>query len=149
MVCVALGDFPFKLPSSYTRIFSLATPPFHPNYGVEDLMRRNLTPPYLSNQAEVQHINLSALDHTAAPVLILGSDGLGDLYSRWTKERILADSIRPWLSRLDRNQSDNLALDLLWDSIGGDEDVERASKIVRRTTSGRRVDDTTIAVLQL
>ena len=44
--------------------------------------------------------------------------------------------------------SDNLALDLLWDALGGDKGVELSSKIVGGM-SVRRVDDTTVVVLQL
>ena len=51
---VAIGDTLFKLPPIYTeRVFALATPPFHENYKVSQPLAKNLTPPYLSNRAEV------------------------------------------------------------------------------------------------
>lgn len=115
-------------------------------------MARNRTPPYLSNQAEVEHVDLASLDHTAAPILILCSDGLVDLYSRRSKVQDISQAVLPWITALDRKGEtniDNLAQDLLWDSLGGDAGVETSSKIIQGITSGRRVDDTTAIVLRL
>ncbi|KAF8968819.1 phosphatase 2C-like domain-containing protein [Flammula alnicola] len=145
----AIGDTLFKLPPIYTeRVLALATPPFHENYKFGDLLARNLTPPYLSNRADVEHVDLASLGPNAMPVLILCSDGLCDLYSRRSQTRDIAQDVQLWLTTLTRESSDNLALELLWDALGGDDRIEAASKIVRGMP-GRRVDDTTVVVLQL
>ena len=137
------------MPPIYTeRVLALATPPFHKNYNVSKLLARNLTPPYLSNRAEVEHIDLASLGPSAMPVLILCSDGLVDLYSRHSKVEDMAQAVQSWITALACVGSDNLALDLLWDALGGDVGVEVSSKIVRGM-SNKRVDDTTVVVLQL
>jgi serine/threonine protein phosphatase PrpC len=82
------------------------------------------------------------------PVLILCSDGLVDLYSRRSKVDDIALAVQSWLTALTREDSDNLALDLLWDALGRDERVEMSSIIIRGM-SNKRVDDTTVVVLQL
>ena len=74
---LAIGDMPFKLPPIYTeRVLALATPPFHENYKIGELITRNRTPPYLSNRAEVKYIDLATMDSNSMPILILCSDGL-------------------------------------------------------------------------
>jgi pyruvate dehydrogenase phosphatase len=140
---------PFKLPAIYTeRVLALATPPFHKNYNVSDLLARNLTPPYVSNRAEVDHIDLASLSPSATPVLILCSDGLVNLYSRRSQVEDIAQAVQSWITTLTCEGSDNLALDLLWDALGGDGGIEVSSKIVQGM-SNKRVDDTTVIVLQL
>ena len=118
VICPALGDTPFKLPPVYTeRVLAFATPSFDENYRVKELLARNPTPPYLSNQAEVKHIDLVLLSSTGTPVLVLCSDGLRDLYSRCSKEE---DNIGcPALDH--HSDSDNLDLDLLCDAFGRDD----------------------------
>jgi serine/threonine protein phosphatase PrpC len=81
----------------------------------------------------------------AAPVLVLCSDGLVDLYSRYSKVEDIAQAVQLWITALTFER-DNLALDLLWDALGGDKGVEVSSKIVRGMSKGR-VDDTTVVVL--
>ena len=148
-IYLAIGDSLFKLPPIYTeRVLALATPPFHENYKVTELLARNLTPPYLSNRAEVEHVDLASLDPSASPVLVLCSDGLIDLYSRRSKIKDIAQAVQLWITTLTHEGRDNLALDLLWDALGGDDGAEVSSKIVRGT-SNKRVDDTTVVVLQL
>ena len=70
----------FKLPPIYTeRVLALATPPFHENYKIGELITRNRKPPYLSNPAEVKHVDIAATNPNPMPILILCSDGLCDL----------------------------------------------------------------------
>lgn len=148
-IYLAIGDMPFKLPAIYTeRVLALATPPFHKNYNVSGLLARNLTPPYVSNRAEVEHVDLASLGPSAMPVLILCSDGLVDLYSRRSKGEDIAHSVQSWITALTYEGRDNLALDLLWDALGGNCGIEASSKIIRGM-SNKRVDDTTVMVLQL
>ena len=76
---MAIGDIPFKLAPIYTeRVLALATPPFHENYKIGELITRNRTPPYLSNRAEIKHVDLATVDSNPTPILILCSDGLYD-----------------------------------------------------------------------
>jgi pyruvate dehydrogenase phosphatase len=140
---------PFKLPPIYTeRVLALATPPFHKNYNVSNLLARNLTPPYVSNRAEVEHVDLASLGPSAMPVLILCSDGLVDLYSRRSKMEDIAQAVQSWITASTCEGRDNLAADLLWDALGGNGGIEASSKIIRGM-SNKRVDDTTVMVLQL
>ena len=140
----------FKLPPIYTeRVLALATPPFHENYKIGELITRNRTPPYLSNRAEVKHVDLATLDPNSTPILILCSDGLCDLYKRWSPMSALPKHVQLWLTTSSPLEyRSNLALDLLWDALDGDGDVQAATKIVRGLP-GRRIDDTTIVVIQL
>jgi serine/threonine protein phosphatase PrpC len=82
------------------------------------------------------------------PVLVLCSDGLVDLYSRCSKVEDMAQAVKSWITTLTCEGSDNLALALLWDALGGDAGVKVSNKIVRGV-SNKRVDDTTVIVLQL
>ena len=81
-------------------------------------------------------------------MLVLCSDGLIDLYSRRSKIKDIAQAVQLWITMLTHEGRDNLALDLLWDALGGDDGAEVSSKIVRGT-SNKWVDDTTVVVLQL
>ncbi|KAF8912072.1 hypothetical protein CPB84DRAFT_1742705 [Gymnopilus junonius] len=119
------------LPPIYSeRVFALATPGFHKNYKVAELLARNLTPPYLSNRAEVKRINLTLLDPepNTSPMLILCSDGLCDLYSRRLKtgDDVIVQPVQQWLTKLDHEVDVNLALDLLWDALSGNNGAETA-----------------------
>ncbi|KAG7451662.1 uncharacterized protein BT62DRAFT_440811 [Guyanagaster necrorhizus] len=117
---LAIGDMPFELPDIYTqRVLALATPPFHPNYTLDRFMARNLTPPYLSNQVDIVHVSLDQ-----------------------PSVRILS------IINCARKGSGNLALDLLWNTLGGDGEVNLDS-LMARAQFGQRVDDTTIVILPL
>jgi hypothetical protein len=59
-----------------------------------------------------------------------------------------ARAIQLWVNTLVRKESTNLALDLLWDALGGDDELERSCDIIQGQ-SRKRVDDTTLVVLQL
>ena len=49
----------FKLPPIYTeRVLALATLPFYEHYNIGELISRSSTSPYLSNRAEVKHVDL-------------------------------------------------------------------------------------------
>ncbi|KAF8907859.1 phosphatase 2C-like domain-containing protein [Gymnopilus junonius] len=145
----AIGDTLFKLPPIYTeRILALSTPPFHENYNIGALLSRNITPPYLSNISEVEHVDLSSLSSDTTPMLILCSDGLSDLYSRRSHRSDISRDIEMWLTKSTPLGIDNLALSLLWDALGGNEGLEMASRLIKGIP-GKRVDDTTVVVLQL
>lgn len=143
----ALGTIPYKVPALYTeKLFALATPPFHPNYPVDKLITRNITPPYLSNLADVQFMDLASLGAGSHITLILCSDGLRDLYHKTSNVNERTDSLQQWM--FATAASNNKALSLLWDAIGGEFDPPRAGAIVQGQIKGR-IDDTTILVCEL
>ncbi|KAJ7588177.1 protein serine threonine phosphatase 2C [Mycena floridula] len=141
----ALGDMLFKLPAVYTeRVFAVSKPPMHEGYPIGDLITRNISPPYLSNQAEVVHIDLRSLQ---APFLILCSDGLAELCSKTSKLRPELEIAQFFADIVgDGKDSENMALELLWAALGGD---TKAATGNMEITSGGRVDDTTVLVLLL
>ena len=149
---LAIGDMPFKLPPIYTeRVLALATPPFHENYKIGELITRNRTPPYLSNRAEVKHVDLATVGpNSAMPILILCSDGLCDLYKRRSSISTLPKDVQLWLTTsFPIECKSNLALELLWDALDGDGEVQAATRIVRGMRGSRWIDDTTVVVIQL
>ena len=141
---------PFKLPPIYTeRVLALATPPFHESYIIGELITRNRTPPYLSNRAEIKHVDLATVDSNPTPILILCSDGLCDLYKRRSPSSSLRKDVQLWLTTTSLIECrSNLASELLWDALDGDGGVQAATKIARGMP-GRRIDDTTVVVIQL
>jgi hypothetical protein len=81
-------------------------------------------------------------------VLVLCSDGLFNLYSRGAKVKDTAQAVQLWVASLVHEEGNNLALDLLWDALGGGDGLEMSCDIIRGK-SRKRVDDTTVVVLQL
>ncbi|KAK7057317.1 C2H2 type zinc-finger-domain-containing protein [Favolaschia claudopus] len=142
----AVGDFLFKLPAIYTtRIFLNAKPGFQISSKIGDFLGRNLTPPYLSAQCDVQHVNVPSLGATEA-FLILASDGLidlsGDTYG--LNHREPAVSAKKWVQVLGREDRDgNAALYLLRDAMGWDGE-SLSSLLTVEWEDGRWMDDTTI-----
>lgn len=141
---IALGDHIFKLPSIYAdRVFRIAYADSHIMGKADGFLPKCLTPPYLSNVPDVKHVDLG----TAEPgdrVLLLASDGLGDLKSehnslplplaeRWVK--IAAESEKP-------------AMAVLRDAMGGD-DLEQVSFWITVEMEDSWMDDTTIVVTRL
>lgn len=111
-------------------------------------MSRNRTPPYLSNQADVRHVNLKHLGN-ANRFLIMCSDGLVDLYMKEeTRAAPLEILVDQWVSTVAScTGDDNKALRLLRDALGGDE--ANVSRMLTRESTTRWVDDTTILVQRL
>jgi hypothetical protein len=62
---------PFKLPAPMyaERVFALATPPFHKNYKIGELITRNRTPPCLSNLVIVLLVNWPEMDRKAVQLI--------------------------------------------------------------------------------
>ena len=82
------------------------------------------------------------------PILILCPDGLFDLYKRRSPISDLSKDVQLWLTTSPIECRNNLAFELLWDALDGDGGVQAATKIVRGMP-GRRIDDTTVVVIQL
>ena len=116
---------------------------------LEDILRRNLTPPYISNRADVRHVDISALKATNLR-LIMCSDGLVDLYM---SEALQVDDLADiWVQLLAKNDASenntNLAVCLLRDGLGGN-DEEKVSRMMTVEMCYRWMDDTTIIVQRL
>ncbi|KAJ7507077.1 phosphatase 2C-like domain-containing protein [Mycena galericulata] len=147
----ALGDTLFKLPAVYTeRVAPLSLPPMHPNYDLKGLAARNLTPPYLSNVAEVVHFALPQANALAGQhILILASDGLANIFSRTKNVRQLTEAAPLWCAASAAFEgTGNMAVDVLWDALEGLDDQNLFESMINGQYS-RRVDDITIIVCPL
>jgi pyruvate dehydrogenase phosphatase len=125
-------------------------PGFQAPSEVANFLPRNLTPPYLSAQANVQHVHVPVLGATEA-FLVLASDGLVDLSGRTYGH----DHRRPaiggarWVEVLGRRErTGNAALYLLRNAMGQSEDAVSACLTIE-DAPGRWIDDTTILFTQL
>ncbi|KAG5646316.1 hypothetical protein DXG03_003913 [Asterophora parasitica] len=143
----AVGDHLFKLPVEYTgRVFMNASPGFNISRKIEEFLGRNLTPPYVSNLAEVQVIRLEKKQYH----LVMCSDGLLDLYQDKGMELLgLGDYWVQLLGKREKPWDDsNLALYLLRDALGGD-DAVLVSRSMTVELTFRWMDDTTILVQKI
>ncbi|KAJ6593757.1 protein serine threonine phosphatase 2C [Mycena capillaripes] len=147
----AVGDFLFKLPPIYTtRVFLNAKPGFQISSKIADFLGRNLTPPYMSAQSDVQHVHVPSLGATEV-FLVLASDGLidlsGDTYG--IEHREPAVGSKKWVEVLGRpERAGNAALYLLRDAMGWDADAV-SSILTVESDDGRWMDDTTILFTNL
>ncbi|KAF8146981.1 phosphatase 2C-like domain-containing protein [Mycena galopus ATCC 62051] len=141
----AMGDFLFKLPQIYTtRVFLNSQPGFRFSSKIADFLPRNLTPPYLSAQSDVQHIHVPSLGGSAA-FLVLASDGLvdisGDTYRMHHREPLVGG--KKWVEVLSKeDRAGNAALYLLRDAMGRNADA--VSSLLTVESEKRWMDDTTI-----
>ncbi|KAF7782481.1 hypothetical protein Agabi119p4_1857 [Agaricus bisporus var. burnettii] len=148
----ALGDHCFKLSPIFSdQIFSRTYPGFSFSAtSLEEIIARNLTPPYVSNRPDVQHVNLNN-DQYQETRLIMCSDGLVDLYLDQSESLTQEQLPEIWLRALDKrdtssNTGDNLALALLRHALGG-EDAETVSRnMTLEYEEAKWMDDTTILV---
>ncbi|KAJ7172106.1 phosphatase 2C-like domain-containing protein [Mycena filopes] len=152
----ALGDTLFKLPAAYTeRVAPLSLPPIHPNYDLKGLAARNITPPYLSNTADVTHTAVPltvgaehASDFSPQRLLILASDGLVNILSRSKGIRELPEAAAVWGASAVSGDWENMAVNVLWEALLGANGKSLYEDMVQKQ-SGRRVDDITIIVCPL
>lgn len=118
---------------------------FHITKKIEDFLGRNLTPPYISNRADIRHVEIGPKES----FLIMCSDGLLDLYEdKGLELEHLASVWVQVLAKRDLWDRSNLALYLLRDALGGD-DIEKVSRMMTVEMSFRWMDDTTILVQKL
>ncbi|KAF7360744.1 Serine/threonine protein phosphatase 2C [Mycena venus] len=151
----AAGDFDFKLPAIYTtRVFLNSNPGFRPGYvsKIPEFIPRNLTPPYVSAQSEIQHVHVPSLGTSDDVFLVLASDGLVDLsgYMFGIDHREPAVGGRKWvevLSREERTGAGNAALYLLREAMG--RDADKVSSLLTLELEERWMDDTTILFTKL
>ena len=111
---------------------------------VRKYLGRNSTPPYLSSTADVKHQTLNS----DAKFLIMCSDGLIDLSEdRLKLQEVLAKS---WSNLVGKyyDEEGNLALRLLREAIGGDDEI-KVSRMITVEMSYRWMDDTTVIIQRL
>lgn len=146
-----MGDTWMKLPAPVSRNVLANFADQGSRLIPEEFVDRILTPPYLSNIPDVYHYRLrkSRRDPIIDIALILCSDGLPDLYDDWAEREMLTRWARVIGQGLRRNseggRSQNSALRLLRDAIGGD-DIHKASRNLTVEMEERWMDDTTILV---
>lgn len=146
----AVGDHEFKLPEIYTRrILSKTNPGFRLSTKLEDFLPRNHSPPYLSNRADVEHVDLQSSDKDGR-FLIMCSDGLIDLYmyddvrNLTTLEEIAKHIVE--VVAQGSKLGDNAAYLLLREALGGNDQV----RIWRDMDLAEKwMDDTTVLVQTL
>jgi pyruvate dehydrogenase phosphatase len=132
-------------------VFLNAEPGFKMHHAVEEFILRNLTPPYLSNRADVQHVDLQS----RKAVLLMCSDGLMDLYDGDYGRDIpgfdLNELATKWFKtiRLGIEQgTENCALHLLREALGrGDDD--KLAQMLTVEVPERWMDDSTLLVQSL
>lgn len=141
----AVGDHLFKFPITYTqRVFMNSRPGFRFSRNSGDFLARNLTPPYLSNVADVQHVDIRSLNASEI-FLIMCTDGLIDLYD----DRDVNNLARRWVKVVAKQpEAGNSALYLLRQALGGD-DSDNVSAMMTFELESRWIDDTTIIVQKL
>ncbi|KDQ57569.1 hypothetical protein JAAARDRAFT_130764 [Jaapia argillacea MUCL 33604] len=138
----AIGDHLFKLPSIYTeRVFMNAKPGFRISTAIQEFLPRNISPPYLTANADVQHVNLVSIEGTER-FLIMCSDGLVDLYDAPNLDVELAER---WIRIVSDANGENRALSLLRDSLGGT-DEKKVSRMMTVEMDSRWMDDVTLVV---
>ncbi|KZV66890.1 protein serine/threonine phosphatase 2C [Peniophora sp. CONT] len=117
----------------------------------ETFISRIHSPPYVSSTPDVRHIQLprSAAGSQARHALLLCSDGLPDLYNARFDTR--AEMVAHWVQTIGNAldaRSDNAALVLLRDALGGD-DARSVSSYLTVEMDERWMDDVTILVQAL
>ncbi|KAF7971219.1 hypothetical protein HWV62_21624 [Athelia sp. TMB] len=153
----AIGDHEFRLPAIFTeRVLVKTHPGFKLSTVLTDWLPRNKTPPYLSNIADVVHVNLAATEKEGR-FLIMCSDGLTDLYVHDDDRKDIntlqevADKIVNVLSTRSAPpglDSNNSALHLLREAMGGS-DEDKVSRNLTAQMAFRWMDDVTIVVQSL
>lgn len=144
----AIGDTWLKVSSAYAhRVFGKHLSEWMSPKLVTEYVRRILTPPYVSNVADLHHY---MLDSNQDCFLILCSDGLRDLYENGEEQFSEQELANRWVNKIGplfrhrhTNLSENLALLLLRDAIGGD-DIALASRNLTLEIDEKWLDDVTI-----
>lgn len=110
-----------------------------------------MTPPYLSNIADVQHVKLDSQSEKDERFLIMCSDGLIDLYLyelQDSEDMTTLEQIVDYLVAVVGNRADldsNAALYLLRDALGGN-DEDKVSRSLTVEMAEKWMDDVTVLV---
>lgn len=169
-IMLALGDYPYKLPSIYTdRVFLHASQSRNQRELINSVSNRNKTPPYISNIPDVKYVDLKSKrlgnspsglntnkqgnDTALRMCLLMCTDGLLDLYEDEleTKEPLdifqrcmdVACAVPTACETSTTSHCDNVALSVLRDALGGI-DIERVSAMMTVEMQEKWMDDTTI-----
>ena len=148
---------PFKMPSIFTRriLFNLDTGGENADVSHaawEQTLSKNLTPPYISADADVSHIRLAKDAKVPRGVpqqfLIMCTDGLPELFEGVPISGLAqryVDSIVSDNEPSAFDLADNLALRLLKQALGG-EDSNALSQMVAVESDRPWMDDVTIVI---
>jgi len=142
-----IGDTPFKQPPEFTRriLYNLFLGG-HDMSPWEEFLVRNLTPPYISAMPEVTHYPLGASQKRLRKYLVLASDGFTDICGEAQRS-----VIERWLQGVESGsecrETDNMALELLWQGLGGD--LMCVSKVLTLDMDVPWLDDVSIVVQSL
>lgn len=122
-----------------------------------DFITLSLTPPYLSNVADVQHVRLDP-GVKDGRFLILCSDGLIDLYADYSDNNEVInfglEQLMDYIVAVVGNRPDpdiansNAALFLLRHALGGDNEAQ-VSQLLTVEMGGKWMDDVTVLVQSL
>ncbi|KAG6375879.1 phosphatase 2C-like domain-containing protein [Boletus reticuloceps] len=141
-----IGDTPFKQPPEFTRRILYNLFPGQDTSPWEEFLVRNLTPPYISAMAEVTHYPLGASQKRLRKYLVLASDGFTDICGEAQRS-----VIEWWLQCVESGsaccETDNRALQLLWQGLGGD--AVHVSKVLTVDLDVPWLDDVSIIVQSL
>ncbi|KAK0197679.1 phosphatase 2C-like domain-containing protein [Armillaria mellea] len=149
-----LGDTAFKQPPEFTRrILYNLSPGFPDTSPWEEFLVRNRTPPYISTEPEIVHMQLGVRSlPECSRFLILASDGFVDLCSNGGQEKIVRDWARDMQNMAVDEETDpgsgNMALRLLCRALGG-KDRLKVSKVLTLNMDMAWIDDTAIIVQTL
>lgn len=148
----AVGDHVFKVDSLWSsKVFMNAERPFRfHSVKPEILITRISTPPYLSNEPEVRHVNLSEIKACGKEEItfLLCSDGLLDLFGA-RNEADLKKVAQRWMELgfgvNTGNSGDpctNGALRILREGLGGEHE-DKVAQLLTVEMSGKWLDDIT------
>ncbi|EIN03390.1 protein serine/threonine phosphatase 2C, partial [Punctularia strigosozonata HHB-11173 SS5] len=147
----AVGDYHFKLPLAWIEIWHRVKGNINFSITTADAWKaRILTPPYVSNTADVLHIQLDPLSGNHKRFLIMSSDGLYDLRPEEEKERPVTTYALEWLKAAAKAQDSkaNLAMEVLRQGLGGEHEG-KVSAMLTLENKNRWTDDITIIVRPL
>lgn len=122
----------------------------------ETLITRILTPPYLRNEPQVRHVNLTSAkaSNERETMFVLCSDGLLDLFDA-RDEFDLKKVAQRWMElgsatnpENHRDACDNGALRILREGLGG-ENEDHVAKQLTVEMSGKWLDDITTLVYRI
>jgi len=154
----AVGDHIFKMDRLWcSKVLMNAESPFRfRSAKPEALITRITTPPYLSNEPEVKHVNLTKVKASKGGevTLVLCSDGLLDLFDA-RDESDLKRVAQRWVELASTTDSggsvdayDNGALRILREGLGGDEE-DKVAQLLTVEMNSKWLDDITTLVYRI
>jgi pyruvate dehydrogenase phosphatase len=141
----AVGDQHFKMSREWIDVWLRVRQIKFSYTTTEAWKARILTPPYLSNVADVRHVKLDPTQGANQRILILSSDGLYDLRPEEQMETPVAPYGLEWVKAAAKasGRSSNIALEVLKRALGGDDEA-KVSAMLTLEYEGRWTDDITV-----